>query len=328
MDKLVDRFGRKITYLRLSVTDRCDFRCVYCMAEDMVFVPRKNVLSYEELTIVARAFVELGVEKIRLTGGEPLIRRDILSEIKQIADVPGLKELNLSTNGSHLAEMAPELKKNGITRINISLDSLKPDRFKAMTRSGDLNNVLAGIEAACQQNFQRIKLNAVIMRGRNEDEILDLINFVRARNIDISFIEEMPLGNIGHDRAESFMPSSDIRAIIEKVYPLTDIAMTTGGPSRYCSMADSNSKVGFISPHSNNFCSSCNRVRVTAEGVLLLCLGNENSIDLKNIIRTSSNPLNDVKLAIVAAMSDKPEKHDFDLDAPVQIVRFMNTTGG
>jgi len=329
MKKLVDRFGRQITYLRLSVTDRCDFRCVYCMAEDMVFVPRKDVLSYEELTLVARAFIELGVEKIRLTGGEPLIRRDILAEVAQIGAIEGLKELNLSTNGSHLADCAKSLYDSGLNRINISLDSLKPDRFKAMTRTGNLDDVINGIDTACQYNFKRIKINAVIMRGRNEDEILDLVNFARARNIDISFIEEMPLGHIAHDRALSFMSSDEVHAIIDAHYPLTSTPeKTTGGPSRYYSMADSQTSIGFISPHSNNFCSACNRVRVTAEGVLLLCLGNEDSVNLRDIIRSSQHPLEDVKQAIVSAMDYKPEKHDFDLDAPVQIVRFMNATGG
>ncbi len=329
MEKLVDSFGRKITYLRLSVTDRCDFRCVYCMAEDMVFVPRKDVLSFEELTLVAQAFIELGVEKIRLTGGEPLIRRDILSAVEKIAQIPGLKELNLSTNGSHLEEYAPQLFQHGLHRINISLDSLQPARFKALTRTGNLETVIRGIDAACQQNFNRIKLNAVIMRGRNEDEILDLVEFARARNIDISFIEEMPLGNIEHDRALSFMSSDEVKDVIETRYPLLATPeKTTGGPSRYYRMTDSETAIGFISPHSNNFCAACNRVRVTAEGVLILCLGNEDSVNLRDIVRNSANPLHEVKTAIVNALAYKPEKHDFDLDAPVQIVRFMNATGG
>lgn len=329
MNRLSDSFGRQITYLRLSVTDRCDFRCVYCMAEDMTFVPRKDVLSFEELALVARAFVELGVRKIRLTGGEPLVRKDIVNAVEKIAAIEGLQELCLSTNASKLRHYASPLKQAGIDRINVSLDSLEAEKFKQLTRTGDLHEVINGIDAALAAGFKGLKINAVILRGRNDDEILNLVEFARVRGIDISFIEEMPLGAIvEHDRALAFMPSDDIRACIETRYPLTPSQRSTGGPSRYFSMADSPSQVGFISPHSHNFCGECNRVRVTAEGKLILCLGNEDGLDLRAIVRHSEDPLTALKQAITQAMIRKPERHHFDLDAPVDIVRFMNATGG
>jgi GTP 3',8-cyclase len=329
MNRLSDSFGRQITYLRLSVTDRCDFRCVYCMAEDMTFVPRKDVLSFEELALVARAFVELGVRKIRLTGGEPLVRKDIVNAVEKIAAIEGLQELCLSTNASKLRHYASPLKQAGIDRINVSLDSLVAAKFKQLTRTGDLHEVINGIDAALAAGFKGLKINAVILRGRNDDEILNLVEFARVRGIDISFIEEMPLGAIvEHDRALAFMPSAEIRACIETRYHLTPSQRSTGGPSRYFSMADSPSQVGFISPHSHNFCGECNRVRVTAEGKLILCLGNEDGLDLRAIVRHSEAPLTALKQAITQAMIRKPERHHFDLDAPVDIVRFMNATGG
>lgn len=329
MNQLVDTFGRAITYLRLSVTDRCDFRCVYCMAEEMTFVPRSDVLSFEELALVARAFVELGVTKIRLTGGEPLIRKDIIHAVEKIAAIDGLESLCLSTNASKLSEHADSLKAAGVDRINVSLDSLQPEKFRQLTRTGDVNKVIAGIDAAINAGFVGLKINAVILRGRNDDEILDLVDFARQRHIDVCFIEEMPLGSISeHDRSLAFMPSADIREVIATRHPLSPISDATGGPARYFAMPDSASKVGFISPHSDNFCGHCNRVRVTAEGTLILCLGNENAVDLRQIIRNNEHPLPLLKQAITAAMTYKPEKHHFDLDAPVDIVRFMNATGG
>lgn len=329
MNLLSDSFGRQITYLRLSVTDRCDFRCVYCMAEEMTFVPRKDVLSFEELAFVARAFVDLGVKKIRLTGGEPLVRKDIISAVEKIAAIEGLDELCLSTNASKLSHYAGALKQAGVDRINVSLDSLRPERFKQLTRTGDVDTVIHGIDTAIAEGFTGLKINAVILRGRNDDEILDLVAFARQRRIDISFIEEMPLGTIvEHDRALAFMSSDDIRACIETRYALTPSQRSTGGPSRYFTMADSPTNVGFISPHSHNFCAACNRVRVTAEGQLLLCLGNEDALDLRAILRHSEQPLEALKQAIIKAMARKPESHHFDLEAPVDIVRFMNATGG
>jgi cyclic pyranopterin phosphate synthase len=332
-NKLIDRFGRHINYVRLSVTDRCDFRCVYCMAEEMTFLPRKEILSLEEIEIIARVFTELGVNKIRLTGGEPLIRKGVLGLTQKLGALTGLEELTITTNGSQLATMADGLKQAGIKRINISLDTLKADRFKSLTRTGDLLKVRQGIDAALAAGFERIKINAVLLKGRNDDEAVDLVNFCRKHNLDISFIEEMPLGVIDeHDRAVSYLSSDELKKTIEQVHTLTASSDKTGGPSKYYRMSDSDIKVGFISPHSHNFCGDCNRVRVTVEGKLLLCLGNEHSVDLRAILR---QPLGDastikdaVKTAIVDSMTIKPERHYFDLDNEPQIVRFMNATGG
>jgi len=326
---LRDRFGRQVDYLRLSVTDRCDFRCVYCMAEDMTFLPRSQVLSLEELAVVARAFVELGVTKIRLTGGEPLVRNNVLQLVRELGALPGLRELTLTTNGSRLRQYAGELRAAGVARINISLDSLRPERFRELTRVGNLDDVLAGIDAARASGFQRIKLNAVILQGRNDDEILDLVEFARSRQLDLAFIEEMPLGHIDeHDRAHSFCSSDTILQRINTRFPLMPSEESSGGPARYYRMVDSESRIGFISPHSNNFCHLCNRVRVTVEGRLLLCLGNEHSVDLRAVLRARDGGIETVKNAIVAAMALKPERHHFDLNNEPQIVRFMNTTGG
>ncbi len=327
--QLVDRFGRRVDYVRLSVTDRCDFRCVYCMAEDMHFVPRAEVLSLEELYRLGKAFTQLGVKKIRLTGGEPLVRHNVMHLVEQLGQLPGLEELTLSTNGSQLERMSGALHKAGVRRINISLDSLKPDKFKRITRTGDLGKVLAGIDAAIATGFERIKLNAVILKGRNEEEIMDLVDYAVEKGLDISFIEEMPLGLIDdHDRALSFCSSDEVRAIIEQRYPLTDTSESTGGPSHYYRLTGSDSRIGFISPHSHNFCHLCNRVRVTVEGRLLLCLGNEHSVDLRSLLRDENTSPDDLSQALIAAMDLKPEKHHFDLDAEPDIVRFMNMTGG
>jgi cyclic pyranopterin phosphate synthase len=326
---LVDPFGRNVNYLRLSVTDRCDFRCVYCMAEDMQFLPRREILSLEELLAVAEAFVELGTTKIRLTGGEPLVRQNILWLAQRIARLPGLRELVLTTNGSRLAQMAPALRDAGVRRINVSLDSLDPARFRELTRTGDLATVLRGIEAAQGAGFERIKLNSVILRGRNDDEVLALVDFARASGLDISFIEEMPLGLIEeHDRALAFVSSDELRELIAARYALMPSAESSGGPSRYWRMADSASRIGFISPHSHNFCHLCNRVRLTVEGRLLLCLGNEHSADLRAVLRAHPGDRERLRTAILAALPLKPEKHHFDLSAKPDIVRFMNMTGG
>ena len=327
--RLIDGFGRQITYVRLSVTDRCDFRCVYCMDEEMTFLPRQHILSLEELYRLGRVLVSLGVSKIRLTGGEPLIRQNIVWLVQKLAALDGLKELTLTTNGSQLARLAQPLKDAGLSRINISLDSLQPERFKQITRTGQLSEVLAGIKAAQQAGFKHIKLNCVMMRGRNDDEILDIVNFARQQQLDLAFIEEMPLGVITeHQRAQTFISNDDIRQQISVVYPLLAATDVTGGPARYYRMSDSNSRIGFISPHSHNFCESCNRVRVTVEGRLLLCLGNEHSADLKVPLRDcvdDDQPLIDT---LFKALPLKPERHHFNLDEQPQIVRFMNMTGG
>ena len=329
--RLIDPFQRQVDYVRLSVTDRCDFRCVYCMAEEMQFVPKPQVLTLEELEQVARAFVELGVSKIRLTGGEPLIRTNVMSLVKSLGELDGLEQLVLTTNGSQLQRLAGELRDCGVRRINVSLDSLNPRRFRHLTRYGNLDQVVAGIDAAVAAGFERVKLNAVILKGRNEDEVLDLVEFARARELDIAFIEEMPLGRIvEHDRELSFCSSAELRDIIGARHALTFRGEPSGheGPARYYGMADSPSRVGFISPHSENFCHLCNRVRVTAEGRLLLCLGNEHSRDLRAVLRSGDYRFDLLKRAIIDAMAIKPERHHFDLSETPQIVRFMNTTGG
>lgn len=327
--QLIDRFGRRIDYARLSVTDRCDFRCVYCMAEDMQFLPRAEILSLEELLRVGEGLVAAGIRKIRLTGGEPLVRNNFLWLVERLAALPGLDELTLTTNGSRLGSFARDLRAAGVSRINISIDSLQPDRFRQLTRVGKLEPVLAGIDAACAAGFDRVKLNSVILKGRNDDEILPLVHFARQRGIDIAFIEEMPLGAIDeHDRALTFCSSDDVRAIIENACQLLPSSQRSNGPARYWQLAGSDTRVGFISPHSHNFCGDCNRVRVTVEGRLLLCLGNEHSVDLRAPLREQAAEAEDIARIVRGSMSIKPERHHFSLQDEPEIVRFMNSTGG
>ncbi len=328
---LIDKFQRRVDYVRLSVTDRCDFRCVYCMAEDMTFVPKPQVLTLEELYQVAVAFTELGVRKIRLTGGEPLVRNNIMSLVERLGALPGLDELVMTTNGSQLQRLAVPLREGGVRRLNISLDSLQARKFRHLTRHGQLDQVVAGIDAAIEAGFEAIKINAVVLKGRNDDEVVDLVKFVRERGIDLAFIEEMPLGKIvEHDRELSFCSSAELRAMIEPHFALSAEGDPGGsqGPARYYRMADSTSRIGFISPHSENFCHLCNRVRVTAEGRLLLCLGNEHSVDLRAVLRDGNASLDSLKQQIVDAMAIKPERHFFDNAGEPEIVRFMNMTGG
>ena len=330
---LIDRFGRHITYVRLSVTDRCNLRCVYCMAEDMTFLPREQLLTLEETARLGRCFSELGVHKIRITGGEPLVRRNVVWLFEQLGALPGIRDLTLTTNGTQLTRYAQALKDAGVTRINISLDSVKPERFRAITRLGDIDKTLAGIDAALAAGFERVKLNSVILKHRNHDEVCDLVQFAVERGLDISFIEEMPLGVIAdHDRAEAFYASDAIRRDLAERFELTPSTESTGGPSRYWQVAgsanDRSTRVGFISPHSHNFCGDCNRVRVTAEGRLLLCLGQEHSTDLRRTLRAHPTDDERVKQAIRSAMSIKPQGHDFDLSAKPIIFRHMNATGG
>ncbi|MBO2605603.1 GTP 3',8-cyclase MoaA [Shewanella algae] len=328
MNSLSDGFGRKIEYLRLSITDRCDFRCIYCMSEDPCFLEREQVLSLEELAFIGRAFTELGVSKIRLTGGEPLVRSDCDRLVTQLAALPGLKDLSMTSNGSRLAKLAPALKAAGLNRLNISLDTLKSELFTTLTRNGKLERVLKGIDVAKAAGFDRIKINAVILKGRNENEIIDLLKYCRQKQLDIAFIEEMPLGVMEERSLPRHMSSSDVREIINQRWPLSLSSKRTGGPARYYSMADSPIHIGFISPHSHNFCHECNRVRVTAEGRLLLCLGNEHSLDLKQIIRSHPGDIDVLKQAIFEAIQRKPKEHHFDDPNQVQILRFMNSTGG
>ena len=326
---LVDRFGRRVTYLRISVTDRCDLRCVYCMSESMKFLPRASLLSLEEVVRVGRSFVELGVNKIRITGGEPLHRRNILKVFRELGELEGLRDLTVTTNGTQLPRFAKELRAAGVTRVNVSLDTLRADRFTALTRTGRIEKVLRGLDAAQEAGFRRVKLNTVILKNRNHDEVQDLVGFAIERGLDISFIEEMPLGMVGdHDRAECFYSSEQIREDLSHRYQLLPTAETTGGPSRYFRIPGVETRVGFISPHSHNFCEQCNRVRLTSEGRLLLCLGQEHSVDLRRVVR--ANPTDDAVLrrAIVDSMSIKPAGHDFNLQEQPVIFRHMNHTGG
>jgi cyclic pyranopterin phosphate synthase len=299
------------------------------MSEKMQFLPRSQVLTLEELARLARCFGELGVTKLRVTGGEPLVRRNILWLFERLGEIPQLRDLTLTTNGTQLPRYAEGLRAAGVTRVNISLDSLRPERFRAITRLGELDKTLAGIDAALAAGFERVKLNSVILKNRNHDEVGDLVAFAAERGMDISFIEEMPLGVIGeHDRAKAYYSSEEIRRDLAERFELLPTTETTGGPSRYFRLARTGVRVGFISPHSHNFCGDCNRVRVTAEGRLLLCLGQEHSADLRRALR--ANPTDDdaVKRAIVAAMAIKPRGHEFALDAQPVIFRHMNLTGG
>jgi len=336
---LIDSFGRAITYARLSVTDRCDLRCLYCMAEDMTFLPRTEVLSVEELVLLGKTLCELGVTKLRITGGEPLIRRGIIELMQELGKIPQLKELCLTTNGTHLVQHAQALKDAGVDRINISLDSLKPARFKQLTRVGDVTQVFEGIKAAQQAGFTRIKLNCVALKHFNAEEAPQLVRFALSEGLDISFIEEMPLGKIdGHGRSAEFVSSAELRKQISNRFPLhqaqsmTDQLPTdqisTSGPARYWRVGGFDSHIGFISPHSENFCSTCNRIRVTATGKLILCLGQENSVDLRPVMRNSATPEQALREALLNAIVHKPEKHNFDLVGEPQILRFMNATGG
>ncbi len=327
--QLIDRFGRTVDYLRISITDRCDFRCLYCMAEDMTFLPRAQVLTLEEIYTLAQAFAELGVTKIRITGGEPLVRKGALGLLQNIGRIESLNELVITTNGSQLETMAVSLKEAGVKRINISLDTLDADKFKAITRTGDLHQVLRGIQAVKAAGFERIKINAVILKDRNHREVIDLVRFAIANGIDISFIEEMPLGVVSqHDRADAYYSSDLIKADLARRFTLIATPEKTGGPSNYFNVAGTQTRVGFISPHSENFCSTCNRVRLTVEGRLLLCLGNEHSVDLKQVIRDHPGDMAVLKQAIVDAMLIKPEKHEFNINEQPVILRYMSMTGG
>lgn len=322
---LIDPFARRIRYVRLSVTDRCDFRCVYCMAEKMTFLPRDRLMTLEEIARLGQIFAGLGVQTFRLTGGEPLVRRNLVWLVEQLSQH---SDVVMTTNGARLSQLAMPLKVAGLSRINISLDSLDAQQFREITRTGDLADVLGGIDAAQQVGF-RIKLNVVVMKGRNDSQILPIVAFAAQHGLDVSFIEEMPLGQISeHSRLLSFMPSAEIERLIAQHYALSATDYQTQGPSRYLQLADHATRIGFISPHSHNFCGDCNRVRVTSEGRLLLCLGNEQGVDLLPLLRDQASN-SEIAAQIQTALQQKPERHQFDLtqDEP-QIVRFMNMTGG
>ena len=329
-NQLVDRFGRTVNYIRLSVTDRCDLRCVYCMPEKMKFVPRTQLLTLEEMESIARSFISLGVDKIRITGGEPLVRKNILQLFNNLGEIEALRDLTLTTNGTQLKKYARPLKDAGVTRINVSLDTLKADRFHDMTRIGELKQTLDGLDAAIACDFEQIKINSVVMKNHNHDEVHDLVKFCIDRGIDISFIEEMPLGdNDHHDRAATYCSSDDILQDLEKHYEIIATTMKTAGPTRYFKLGEhANTRIGFISPHSHNFCDTCNRVRLTAEGRLLLCLGQEHSVDLRHVVRANPGDREVLDQAIIDSMQIKPKGHDFDLNSQSILLRHMNLTGG
>jgi cyclic pyranopterin phosphate synthase len=329
---LVDPFGRAITYLRVSVTDRCDFRCVYCMAENMTFLPKADVLSLEELDRLCSVFVEKGVRKLRLTGGEPLVRRGIMTLVTALSRhlaAGTLDELTITTNGSQLARFAGELVACGVKRINVSLDTLDADKFRAITRWGELDKVVSGIDAALAADL-KIKINTVALKGVNEDELGDLVVWAHGRGMDITIIEVMPLGDIGAGRLEQYLPLSLVRARLAQRFTLEDIDYRTGGPARYVRVKETGGRLGFITPLTHNFCESCNRVRVTCTGTLYMCLGQEDAADLRAPLRRSGeNAL--LEAAITEAISRKPKGHDFIIDRRHQrpaLARHMSVTGG
>ncbi len=328
-----DPFGRQITYLRVSVTDRCDFRCVYCMAEDMTFLPKSEVLSLEELDRVCSAFVGLGVRKLRLTGGEPLVRRDIMTLFKSLGrhqKTGDLDELTVTTNGSQLARHAEALREAGVKRINVSLDTLDPAKFTAITRWGKLDKVLAGVEAAKQAGLG-VKINTVALKGVNEDEFDRLIAWCGAEGFDLTFIEVMPMGEIGGDaRLDQYLPLSLLRARLAKCWTLDEIDHRTGGPARYVRVKETGGRLGFITPLTHNFCESCNRVRLTCTGTLYMCLGQEDAADLRTPLRQSESD-EALIAAIHEAISRKPKGHDFIIDrrhTRPAVGRHMSVTGG
>jgi cyclic pyranopterin phosphate synthase len=329
---LVDPFDRAISYLRVSVTDRCDFRCVYCMSENMSFLPKANLLSLEELDRLCSAFIARGVRKLRLTGGEPLVRRGIMTLVGSLSRhlaAGALDELTLTTNGSQLPKFARELAANGVRRINVSLDTLDSDKFRAITRWGELDKVLSGIDAA-QEAGLKVKINAVALKGVNEDEFPALLQWAHGRSMDLTLIEVMPLGDVGEQRLDQYLPLSIVRARLAERFTLTDIDYRTGGPARYVHIAETCGRLGLITPLTHNFCESCNRVRVTCTGTLYMCLGQEDAADLRTPLRASEgNELLDA--AISEAITRKPKGHDFVIDRRHQrpaVSRHMSVTGG
>jgi GTP 3',8-cyclase len=329
---LIDPFGRHVNYLRVSVTDRCDFRCTYCMAEHMTFLPKRDLLSLEELDRLCSAFVRKGVRKLRITGGEPLVRKNIMWLFRALArhlKSGQLDELTLTTNGSQLPKFAAELKDAGVRRINVSLDTLDAGRFKAITRWGDLAQVMAGLDAAERAGLG-IKLNTVALKGVNEGEIDDLIRFAHTRGFDLTLIETMPMGEIDGDRTEQYLPLSLVRARLMQQWTLEDIPFRTGGPARYVRVKETGGRLGFITPMTHNFCESCNRVRLTCTGTLYMCLGQNDAADLRTPLRASADEAL-LGRAIDEAISRKPKGHDFVIDRRTRqpaVARHMSVTGG
>jgi cyclic pyranopterin phosphate synthase len=331
--KMVDPFGRTVKYLRVSVTDRCDFRCQYCMAEEMTFLPKSEVLSLEELDRVCSAFVRKGVEKIRLTGGEPLVRKDIMVLVNKLSrhlKSGALKELTVTTNGSQLTKLAPQLAVAGIKRINVSVDSLKPEKFRDITRRGDLDVVLAGIKAARDAGMA-VKINAVALKGVNDDEYDDMIRWCAETQTDMTLIETMPMGEVDHDRTDHYLPLSIVRARLAEKWTLEDLDYNSGGPARYVRVKETGRKIGFITPLSHNFCESCNRVRLTCTGTLYMCLGQNDAADLRFPMRVEKDLDDLLEAAIDEAIGRKPKGHDFIIDRRHKgpaVARHMSVTGG
>jgi len=331
-DRLIDPFGRHVSYLRVSVTDRCDFRCVYCMAENMTFLPKKDLLTLEEMDRLCSAFVARGVTKIRLTGGEPLVRKNIMWLCRALArhlDSGKLEELTVTTNGSQLTRFASELYDLGVRRLNVSLDTLNPERFKAITRWGNYDQVMAGIDAARAVGLH-VKINAVALKGVNDDEYDSMIRWAHGKGMDLTLIETMPMGEIDENRSDQYLPLSIVRTRMMDNWTLNDIPYKTGGPARYVEVAETGGKIGFITPMSHNFCESCNRVRLTCTGTLYMCLGQDDATDLREPLRASDGnaPLND---AIDEAIGRKPKGHDFVIDRQTNqpaVSRHMSVTGG
>ena len=328
---LTDPFGRRVSYLRVSVTDRCDLRCVYCMAEDMTFLPKRDLLTLEELDRVCSAFVRKGVRKLRITGGEPLVRRDVMSLFRALGRHLGtgdLDELTLTTNGTLLTRFADELAGSGVRRINVSIDSLDPERFRRITRRGDLGQVMAGIEAARRAGLH-VKINAVALKGVNDDEIVPMAQWAHGLGMDLTFIEVMPMGEIEPERIDQYMPLTAVRDRLAERFTLVPLPDRTGGPARYVRAEETGGRIGFITPMTHNFCESCNRVRLTCTGQLYLCLGQEDSADLRAALRGSEGDAR-LEAAIDEAISRKPKGHDFLIDrsAAPSVPRHMSVTGG
>lgn len=330
---IIDPFGRTISYLRVSVTDRCDFRCTYCMAENMTFLPKKDLLTLEEMDRLCSAFIARGVKKLRLTGGEPLVRKNVMSLVESLSrhlESGALEELTLTTNGSQLARHAADLARFGVRRINVSIDTLEPEKFRAITRWGELDKVMEGIEAA-QAAGIAVKLNAVALKGLNENEIPTILRFAHERGMDLTLIETMPMGETGEDRTDRYLPLSDMRRKLEEEFTLTDLPDRTGGPARYVKVAQTGGRLGFITPLTHNFCESCNRVRLTCTGTLYMCLGQNDAADLRAVLRAPESTDESLSAAIDAAIALKPKGHDFIIERKTprpKIARHMSVTGG
>jgi len=332
-NKVIDPFGRSVTYLRLSVTDRCDLRCTYCMAEKMTFLPKQDLLTLEELDLLSTTFITKGIRKLRITGGEPLVRRDVLNLIDSLSrhlKSGALDELTLTTNGTQLKKHAARLAKAGVRRLNVSLDSLIPEKYARVTRGGDLSAVLDGIKAANDEGMQ-VKINAVALKQDNAGELSDMIEWAHGEGHDFTIIEAMPMGEIGEDRFDQYLPLSIVRETLETRWQLTPLAHRTGGPARYVRVEETGGQLGFITPLTHNFCEGCNRVRLTCTGQLYMCLGQEDNADLRAVMRNSSNPESALSEAIDEAISRKPKGHDFVIDRPGSapaVPRHMSVTGG